>query len=175
MTTTELNKALRGFLAAFCPGVEERDIIKGFPNAASLPKKRTYIVFSVAKSVPKSVGTDFFTTEPDSTSPGVWTTAELNFVTYRVDIYGPRSDAHLDCLKAAFRSGLAGEFFGRYRDSLGGIGLVGVADAANATRPDGTSEYALAQSLELTVAVRFTASMAQDWTDRLTISLHPKE
>ncbi len=172
MTTSDVNKALRAFLMALCTDVS--DIIKGYPNAGSLPKKKNYIVFSTKKAIPKSVGTDFFTTDPDSTSPGVWTTAELNFVTYRVDIYGPNSDTNLDCVKAAFRSGLAAEFFSQYRDSLGGIGIVGITNAANATQPDGTSEYAAAQSIELTVAVRFTASMAQEWTDRLTISLHGK-
>lgn len=171
MTIVELNKAIRSFLAEFCPSIEGRDIIKGDRNRTSLPNNRAYIVFTPLSKKPVSVGTDFFDSDPNTTDPGTWTANELNLATYQVDIYGPESGQMMATLKTAYRSGLGAEYFKRFKDALGGVGLVNVTAVGNATEPDGTSEYAIRHIAELTVAVRFTASMTQEWTDNLTITI----
>lgn len=170
MTPKEINTAFKAFLDRFSavPGIPNVPTFLGFPNRSSMPPGKEFTVFTKILEVPKSFGTDYFAVKD---GVGIWTATTLYWITYQVDFYGKVGQQRRQNVKTVFASGIGPDFFRRYANSLGGIGLIRASDSRGATETDGTSEYATRFITDFTLSVRLAAHVEQDWLEKLEIDI----
>lgn len=162
------------FVTAFAsapPAIPPCEVCRGYANGVPDPQVEDYIVYTRAMSTPRSRGLETFDCDEANRDDGTLTVLEHANVAYRIDSCGRYAIQRMDRLRTAFSGSKGAEFFSRFADRFGGVGVVSCRMIADASAPDATMDYSIRASGEFVVAVRFVAEFGQDWAERLDIRL----
>lgn len=174
MTNEEITRAVDDFIRTYAPApptIPVCPIRRGGQNNNSLPDDSDFIIYTLVSERPVERVLDDFQTNPETEEDGTLTTGHLHYLTYQVDCYGEHSQERIRRLTLIFRGAKGPEFFEKYYDKWGGIGVVSSGQPVNTNTIDGTSNYTGRWTAELTVCATLTVPLPQDWLKELDITL----
>ena len=179
MTNEDVDSAVFDFIVANhaappeIPALEKDGeilIYRGF-GESSPPATTDYIVFTRTSDLQLELTMEDFQSNFETREDGTLTIAPLRQFYYQVDSYGKHSADRGIRLRSIFNSGKGPEFFRKYHNKYGGIGVIRAGGGDNITEVDGTGKYASRWSFDLSLAARITTVVSQDWLDKLSIKI----
>lgn len=178
MFPSQLNTMFRAFLLYATKMDPSKVYLGNAIDGVPLPATESFLVFTELFATPKATSFEAFDVELGETPAediGTWQVGQLHHVTYQVDAWGREGIDALSKAKTIFTSGIGAEFFKRYLDVYGGVGIVSAKMWNNTTTANETPNYEERRTCDFILAVRLVAAVEWDWAERLEIDINGKQ